>query len=289
VNDHDPGNRVRYPDHILWQGEKFGKLLAAAAVPLLLLPLDMAELGGDLGLPQGVMAGLALPLAAIPVTGYHLYKHRRLAIGAHGMTLYGIRRNSRVEWHEVAALAVRLRLGTGEAPSSVTLIVRRRDGRTVKHLLNFVAAPALPYFAKDIRDAAASIGVPFEVKGSGAARRAFEALDAREPVHGGAGPGFAAAHGAPGPYGAPPAPGHGSRPPGYDPRFPAGSPAPSYGAWPAAPGPYPPAPGAHPPAAGDRPPGYGGQPQAPGAPAPYSPGQPYPGHQAPEGWPPHGR
>lgn len=184
MSDQATGNRLQYPDHILWQGEKFGKLLAAAAVPLLLLPLDMADIAGDTGLPKGVMAGLAVPLIAFVVLMYYIYKHRKIAVSPQGMVLYGMTGTRRIGWGEIASVTVKLRQGSGEAPSSVTMAATRRDGGTTKLLVNFVAAPLLPWFAKDIKDTAAQWGIPCEVKGSRAARRAFERLEAEQAAVG---------------------------------------------------------------------------------------------------------
>ncbi|WP_436787559.1 hypothetical protein [Yinghuangia sp. YIM S10712] len=173
------GNRVPYPDYVLWQGEKFGKLLLAAVVPLILLPLDLADIASDTGLPQGAMAALAVPLSLFVVLGHYVYKHRKIALSAQGMVLYGMSKTRQVAWADIVSVTVKLRLGTGEAPSSVTLHATRRDGGSAKHTLNFIAAEQLPWFAKDIKDAAALWGIPTEVKGSRAARNAFEQLEAQ--------------------------------------------------------------------------------------------------------------
>lgn len=179
MNVQATGNRVPYPGYVLWQGEKFGKLLLAAVVPLALLPLDLAEIASDTGLPKGAMAALAIPLSLFVVLGYYVYKHRRLALSAQGMVLYGMTKTRRVGWGDISSVTVKLRQGTGEAPSSVTLHAARRDGGTTKHMINFIAAEQLPWFAKDIKDAAAQWGIPTEVKGSRAARNAFAELEAR--------------------------------------------------------------------------------------------------------------
>jgi hypothetical protein len=175
-----PGNRLQYPDHVLWQGEKMGKLLLAAAIPLALLPMDMADLAGETGLPKGVMASLAIPLSLFVVGGYWFYKHRRLAIGLHGMTLTGLRRQQHVPWSSLASVKVKLRLGGGEAPSNVLVRAVGHDGRKIKHTLNFIEADLLHVFAWDVYANAGQSRVPVEVVGSKKAVRAYEALLAQQ-------------------------------------------------------------------------------------------------------------
>lgn len=235
------GNRVPFPDYVLWQGEKFGRLLLAAVVPLALLPLDLADIAGDTGLPKGAMAALAIPLSLFVILGHYIYKHRKLALSAQGMVLYGMTKTRQVGWGDIVSVTVKLRQGTGEAPSSVTLHAARRDGGTTKHTINFIAAEQLPWFAKDIKDAAAQWGIPTEVKGSRAARNAFEQLEAHAAADA-----WQQGYGVPqqpGPYGPPSGGGPGQG---------------SYGSAPGAvpgQGPYGPAPGSGP--------AQGSQPQSP--------------------------
>ncbi|MDI2130714.1 hypothetical protein [Yinghuangia seranimata] len=171
-------NRVQHPEYVLWQGTSFGKLLLASAIPLVLMPLDLGDIADNTGLPKGVMTGLAIPLALIPVLAFYVYKHRKLAISAQGMVLYGMTKTRSVNWSEIASVSVKLRVGNGESPSSLVLYATLRSGSVYKHGLNFIEAPALPYFARDVRDAAVRWGLPFEVKGTQAAVAAFHQLDA---------------------------------------------------------------------------------------------------------------
>lgn len=242
------GNRETHPDYVLWQGEKFGKLLFAAAIPLLLMPMDMADIADSTGLPKGAMTGLAIPLALIPVLAFYVYKHRRIAISAQGLALYGMTKNRSAAWGDIAAVTVKLREGSGESPSSFALHAQLRSGGTLKHTVNFVEAEMLPWFARDIRDAAAPWHIPFEAKGSRAPLQRLQALDAQEAAARAAqqagnpfgGVPFGAAGGAPG-YGAPGVPQQGPY---------GGAPAPQphpYGMPPTAqPGPYGTAPAPYP-------------------------------------------
>lgn len=261
------GNRETHPDYVLWQGEKFGKLLFAAAIPLLLMPMDMADIADSTGLPKGAMTGLAVPLALIPVLAFYVYKHRRIAISAQGLVLYGMTKNRSAAWGDIAAVTVKLREGSGESPSSFALHAQLRAGGTLKHTVNFVEAEMLPWFARDIREAVAPWRIPFEAKGSRAPLQRLQALDAQEAAARAAqqaGNPFGGA-----PFGAPGGPQAGSHgAPGVPPQGPYGvQPAPQpqpYGMPPTAqPGPYGAAPAPHP---GQHPGQHSGQHSGPGNP-----------------------
>jgi hypothetical protein len=223
-------NREQHPDYILWHGTKFGKLLAVAAVPLLLMPLDLGDVADNTGLPKGGMTILAIPLAGFVVLGFYIYKHRKLAISPQGLVMYSMTKTRSLNWNEISSITVKLRVGKGEeTPSNVILHAKRHHGDTYKHTLNFIEPAALPFFARDVRDHAAQWRIPFELKGSRAATEAVRQLDAigwgmpqqQANPFGGQPPQQ------PGPYGQPqapygqPQPPHGQQPPhGHNPHPP---------------------------------------------------------------------
>ncbi|MGR7001612.1 hypothetical protein ACU686_32170 [Yinghuangia aomiensis] len=100
--------------------------------------------------------------------------------------LYGMTKNRSAAWGDIAAVTVKLREGSGESPSSFALHAQLRAGGTLKHTVNFVEAEMLPWFARDIRDAAAALA--HSVRSEGLARTPPAAAGPRRPGGGGAEP-----------------------------------------------------------------------------------------------------